>query len=150
MEYAVASATNKVRGELQGNDARRLLLHYFDEVLNRKNLDAMEEIFAADVVYHSAGAPDINGLQALKAWVADYLNSVPDYKAAFKDSIAEGDRCMLRWSCKGTHRGVLFGLPPTGKRFTLSGMTVFRIQDGRVQEGWIERDSLGLFRHLQS
>jgi steroid delta-isomerase-like uncharacterized protein len=142
-----APSTDQVR---QVPDARRLLLAYFDSVLNGKRIDEMDQIFASDVAYHSAGSPDIHGFAALKEWVRDYLEAVPDYHATFQATIAEGDKCMLRWSCTGTHQGTLLGFPATGKRFTMTGMTVFRVAGGRVVEGWIERDSLGLFRQLQA
>lgn len=130
-------------------DARDLLVQYFEQVLNGKRLQAMDQIFAPDVVYHSAGSADLQGLGALKDWVAAYLAAVPDYHATLLDSFGVGDRAVLRWSCTGTQKGILLGFAPSGKHFTLTGMTVFRVTAGRVVEGWIERDSLGLFRQLE-
>jgi steroid delta-isomerase-like uncharacterized protein len=132
------------------NPARHLLTRYFEEVLNGKAVDKMEEIFAADIVYHSAGSPDIVGLPAMKKWVREYLAAVPDYEARLEDTIAAGDRAVLRWSCTGTHRGTLLGFPATGRPFTLTGITIFREAGGKIVEGWIERDSLGLSKQLSA
>ena len=65
-----------------------------------------------------------------------------------EDQIAEGDTVVTRWSFRGTHRGELFGIAPTGKAVTMSGIFIDRIADGQVVEHWDEADILGLMEQL--
>jgi predicted ester cyclase len=65
-----------------------------------------------------------------------------------EDIIAEGETVMTRWSCRGTHKGDLSGIAPTGKPFTISGMTVTRVSNGKMAEGYVNWDALGLMRQL--
>jgi len=55
---------------------------------------------------------------------------------------------MTRWSCRGTHKGDLNGIAPTGKQFTISGVTVARVSNGKIAEGFVNWDALGLMQQL--
>ena len=62
--------------------------------------------------------------------------------------IAEGETVTARWSCKGTHKGDLSGIAPTGKQFTISGISIARFTNGKMVEGWVNWDALGLMQQL--
>ena len=55
---------------------------------------------------------------------------------------------MTRWSCHGTHKGDLNGIAPTGKQFTISGVTITRFSNGKMVAGWVNWDALGLMQQL--
>jgi predicted ester cyclase len=55
---------------------------------------------------------------------------------------------MARWSCRGTHKGDLNGIAPTGKQFAISGVTVARVANGKIVEGWVNWDALSLMQQL--
>jgi predicted ester cyclase len=65
-----------------------------------------------------------------------------------EDIIAEGETVMTRWSCRGTHKGDLNGIAPTGKQFTISGITVGRLTNGKIAEAYVSWDALGLMQQL--
>jgi predicted ester cyclase len=65
-----------------------------------------------------------------------------------EDMISEGETVTARWSCHGTHNGDLNGIAPTGKQFAISGITVARFNDGKMIEGWVNWDALGLMQQL--
>ena len=65
-----------------------------------------------------------------------------------KDQIAEGDKVLSRWEVHATHQGALLGIPPTGKSFTVSGMTVDQIANGKIIQSWINWDTLGLMQQI--
>jgi predicted ester cyclase len=69
-------------------------------------------------------------------------------RLTIEDLIAEGDTVMARWSCHGTHKGELNGIAPTGKPFTISGVTVARFVNGKLSEGFVNWDALGLMQQL--
>jgi steroid delta-isomerase-like uncharacterized protein len=75
-------------------------------------------------------------------------SAFPDLERRIDDLIAEGDKVVARWTAQGTQTGEFQGLPPSGKVATSSGITIFRILDGRVVEEWSESDMLGLLQQL--
>ena len=80
----------------------------------------------------------------ITAWRAAF----PDFRLTIEDLIAEGETVMARWSCRGTHKGDLSGIAPTGKQFTISGVSIARFANGKMAEGWVNWDALGLMQQL--
>jgi predicted ester cyclase len=62
--------------------------------------------------------------------------------------VADGDKVVTRWTVQATHQGELNGIPATGKRVTVTAMTIDRITDGKVIESWTIFDALGLMQQL--
>jgi predicted ester cyclase len=77
-----------------------------------------------------------------------YRTAFPDMRLTIEDIVAEGETVMARWSCRGTHKGDLSGIAPTGKPFTISGVTIVRLANGKMVEGWVNWDALGLMQQL--
>jgi predicted ester cyclase len=74
--------------------------------------------------------------------------AAPDVQIRVLDQVAEGDRVVSRIEVTGTHLGDWQGIPPTGRRFTMSGMTMRRIAAGKIVERWDNLDWLGAFQQL--
>ncbi len=72
----------------------------------------------------------------------------PDSKFTIEQMVAEGDTVVVRWTVRGTHKGDLMGNAPTGKPISLSGVSVCRLADGKLVEGWGNWDALGMFQQL--
>jgi predicted ester cyclase len=79
---------------------------------------------------------------------AEFRAAFPDIACPVEDSIAEGDKVMVRTTCRGTHKGVFAGVPPTGKQVTMPGMVIYRIADGKVVDRWGLFDDLGLMMQV--
>ncbi len=77
-----------------------------------------------------------------------YRTAFPDLRLTIEDIIAEGETVMARWSYRGTHKGDLSGIAPTGKQFNISGVTIARLLNGKIAEGWVNWDALGLMQQL--
>ena len=77
-----------------------------------------------------------------------YRTAFPDVRLTVEDNIAEGETVTARWSCKGTHKGDLNGIAPTGKQCTISGISVARFTSGKISESWVNGDALGLMQQL--
>ena len=127
---------------------KALVRRSFEEVWNDKNLDALDEIVAPDVVNHSSppGLPE--GVEGNKAFIGMYLSAFPDTKMTIEDMIATGDKVVTRWVATGTHDGELMGIPPTGKHVTVTGIGIDRISGGKIVESWGEFDALGMMQQL--
>jgi predicted ester cyclase len=77
-----------------------------------------------------------------------YRAAFADFRLTIEDMIAEGETVMARWSCRGAHKGDLNGIAPTGKQFAVSGITVARVANGKIVEGWVNWDALSLMQQL--
>ena len=125
-----------------------LLQRFSDEFINAHNLDAADALCSPDFTIHMGGQPPIMGLAAFKQLVAAFFTGFPDLHETTEDVMAEGDRVARRVRWTGTHAGAMMGIPPTGKRVSVTNISIFRIADGKVAEEWAENDLLGLMQQL--
>jgi steroid delta-isomerase-like uncharacterized protein len=133
------------------SDAKKVSRRIFEEVWNDRNIAAIDELMAADYVHHDPQSPKFsNGREGYKQLVAYYLNAFPDSHFTIDQEIQEGDAVVTRWTVNGTHRGDLPTLPASGKTFSVTGITVARLQDGKFVESWNNWDALGLMQQLGS
>ena len=131
--------------ELNKNAVRRL----FEEVWNKGNLPLTDELFTPNYAHHDSSTPDVGrGPESEKKRATLYRTAFPDIRLTIEDIIAEGETVMARWSCRGTHTGVLSGIAPTGKQFNISGVSIARFAGGKMAEGWVNWDALGLMQQL--
>ena len=121
----------------------------FEELWNKGNLSVADELFAPNYTHHDPSTPDVGrGPESEKKRATLYRTAFPDLKLTIEDIIAEGETVMARWSCRGTHKGDLSGIAPTGKQFTISGVTIARLTNGKLAEGYVNWDALGLMQQL--
>jgi steroid delta-isomerase-like uncharacterized protein len=124
---------------------RRLI----EEVWNKGNLSVADELFTPNYEHHDPSSPDFGrGPESEKKRATLYRSAFPDLRLTIEDVISEDDTVMTRWSCNGTHKGDLSGIAPTGKHFTISGITVSRLSNGKVAESYVNWDALGLMQQL--
>lgn len=113
------------------------------------DLDIVDELVAADYTNHNSMVPDAPpGPEGFKRNVSALLTAFPDIEFSIEDIIAEGDRVVFRAEGRGTHEGELMGIEPTGREITLSGIVIFRVEDGQVAERWAQYDTLGMLRQM--
>ena len=124
--------------------ARKLL----EDDISRGDETVADEIIHPDFFDHTNPPGMQCGLEGHKAIVRLFRAAFPDQWWQIEDLVAEGDKVVARTTMTGTHRGDFFGIPPTGRRVTLSGVHVMRFADGRLIEHWGNNDDLGLMRQL--
>ena len=112
------------------------------------NPDVLDEVYASDLVWHEPDQ-DVRGSEEAKRFVDTYKTAFPDLHATVEDAIAEGDQVVTRWTIRGTHQGEVeeFG-PPTGRRVEVQGITIHRIEDGKIVEEWERYDNLSAMQQL--
>ena len=125
---------------------RRIL----EGALNQGHLDALDELYAADLLYHRPPLADLEGLDAFRGFVADLGRSFSDLRLTIVKIVFEGDTHAGRWTLRGTHSGrsPIMPVPPTGRRVTITGCVVAHWAGGRIDEEWNHLDWLGLFQQL--
>jgi steroid delta-isomerase-like uncharacterized protein len=126
---------------------RLLVRRGIEEVYNRGNLAVVDELVAHDFVIHLP-SEEIRGPEGAKRYVAALRAAFPDLQITIEDQLADGDKVATRWTARGTHTGAFQGIPPTGKRGSMTGIDIDRIADGRVVECWMNSDDLGLLQQL--
>jgi len=125
---------------------KSIVQRLFNEIM-KGNLAIADELIAEDYAQHSVfGIP--NGREAFKQFFMGFASAVPDAQFVIEDVIAEEDKVVSRITVTGTQQGALPGIPPTGKKFTLRGIDIFRLKDGRIVEHWDVVDQLGMLQQL--
>jgi steroid delta-isomerase-like uncharacterized protein len=120
-----------------------------DEVYNKGRVDVLGEILGPGYVGNDPALPEpIQGAGGERELVTAYRNAFPDLEVTVDDMIAAGDKVVTRWTARGTHRGALFGIEPTGKEVTITGIGIARVEDGRIAEAWSNWDTLGFLQQL--
>jgi steroid delta-isomerase-like uncharacterized protein len=120
-----------------------------DDVWNRGDPAAVDEIFAPDFVGNDPGPPHlIDGPAGMKRFVAQMRAAFPDWAVTTDDLMVDGDRLISRWTVRGTHRGPFAGVEPTGRSIEVRGISIHRVVDGRIVENWHGVDKLGLLRQI--
>jgi steroid delta-isomerase-like uncharacterized protein len=125
---------------------KMIVQRLFDEIM-KGNLAVADELIAEDYNQHSVfGLP--NGREAFKQFFIAFASAVPDARFVIEDMIAESDKVVSRFSVTGTQMGELPGIRPTGKKFTMRGIDIFRVVDGKIVEHWDAVDQLGMLQQL--
>jgi steroid delta-isomerase-like uncharacterized protein len=112
------------------------------------NPDIIDEVYAPDVVWHNPDQ-DVHGIEEAKQFIGMYTTAFPDMSVTVEDAIAEGDKVVTRVTLRGTHQGEVeaFG-PPTGRQVEGEGITIHRIEGGKIVEEWNAYDNLTLLQQL--
>jgi steroid delta-isomerase-like uncharacterized protein len=132
-----------------GMSAKVIARRFFDEVWSEGKLELADELFASDYIGHPSDVEEtVRGPEAVKQYVRALLESFSDLRMTIEDQVAEGDKVVTRWTARGTHDGNLMGTEPTGRTGTVTGITIQRIRDDKVVEGWTNWDVLGMLQQL--
>ena len=118
------------------------------EIVNQRNPDLIEEFYPPDFVWHEPDQ-DLRGYEQAKQFVSTFFKAIPDINITVDDVIAEGDKVVTRYTICGTHQGETeeFG-PPTGRQMEVEGITIHRIEDGKIVEEWERYDNLSVLQQL--
>lgn len=113
------------------------------------DLEIVDELVAADFLNHNPLVPDAPpGPAGFKQNVSALRTAFPDIEFATEDVVAEGNKVVFRAVGHGTHEGELMGVEPTGREIELTGIVIFRIDEGQVVERWAQFDTIGMLRQL--
>jgi steroid delta-isomerase-like uncharacterized protein len=132
---------------------KELVRRLFEECWNRGDLTRLDQMLSSDYQEHDPaeenfGADFGSGPEYYRNINRAYRSAFPDLNFEIEDLIAEGDRVVARWTSRGTHRGDLFGISPTGKRLAVKGISMHRFADGKLRETWVNWDAFGMLKQL--
>ena len=112
--------------------------------MNEGNLQAGEDLLAANYVYHGPRGLEVIGPEKYKELITEYYTAFPDFCITINDLFGSGDRVVSRYTATGTHIGEFMGAPPTGNEITFQGIVISRLENGKVAEDWEVLDELSL------
>jgi len=114
------------------------------EALSKQNLSLVDDLVAPNYFDHT----DQQGLEQHKQSLAMLFKGFPDCHWTIEDINAEGDKVWARVTYTGTHTGEYLGFAPTGKKITYKSVTIKRVVDGKMVEGWTINDMLDFLKQL--
>ena len=118
----------------------------WDDIINKGKLNEFNETnFTKSITMH-ASPNDIIGIDSARVYYANYLTGFSNITFTIKDVFGMGNKLVKHWNFKGTHTGVFFGIKATGKKVDIDGVTLVRMENGKIAE---ERDFLDNLEFMQ-
>jgi len=127
-----------------------LMRRWFQEVWNEGKTETIHELLASDAI----GTGELEDGQPLRGpaefipFVQRIRGAFPDIQVIVEDAFGAKDKVVLRWSATMTHRGDHLGIAATGKPVSMTGITIARIVDKKIVEGWDNWDQLGMLKQV--
>jgi predicted ester cyclase len=130
------------------DENKRLVERFVEQVFIERRADAVDELVTPDFRSHTWG-PEGTDRVGLRAATERMASALSDVSFTIEDSIAEDDRVAVRLTASATQTGELMGMPPSGRRYTIGEIHIFRIAGDRIAEHWHQLDRVGLMSQLQ-
>jgi predicted ester cyclase len=129
---------------IQQNKAN--IIRSTEELWNKKDLSIIADLVSPDFVFHTI--MEVNGLEGYRQYITMMCSAFPDWHETITHLVAEGDLVAGYYAIRGTFKGAIMGMNPTGKSFTIQTAVLWRLAKGKVVEAWVYSDSLALFRQI--
>jgi steroid delta-isomerase-like uncharacterized protein len=121
----------------------------YDDLWNKGNLAVAQEIYSNDYIGHdSQGAPPMRGVEGVQRHVSMYRGGFPNVQFTIEDLIASGDKVAVLWKAAGKHKGEMMGMKASEKDVAVMGISIFRIDKGKIQEAWFGWDKMDMMHQM--
>lgn len=127
---------------------KTFMTHFIEEVINNKNLDAVNHLVAADFMEHVPFPGQGPGREGLKFVLDSMFTGFPDMNWTVQEQVAEGEKVVTRFTWTGTHQGEFMGIPPTNKKVEVWGVVIDVVKNNLFAESRIIMDNIGLLQQL--
>lgn len=142
------SRTNDQTVSRRSNET--LVRRFYDQLWNEWNFSVANEILAPDVRFRGTLGTSGIGIDHFKAYFEQARTAFPDLRAHIDEIIIAGDVIVVRLTWSATHSGKLFGIAPTGRKWSYVGAGIFHLNAGKIQDAWIVGDTQELWRTLRA
>jgi steroid delta-isomerase-like uncharacterized protein len=120
---------------------KAIALRLYEEVFNKGDIDALDDLAVTNYEEHDPLPGQGTGREGLRDRVSMIVSGLaPQF--IVEDVIAEGDRVVVRWTNNGRHVGEFMGIPPTNRDFSIAGIDIYRLEEGKLAEHWHVIDAL--------
>ena len=127
---------------------KAVVRRFFEELLSTDDLAVADELLSPGFRFYFAGSPDPLDLKRYKKFLVARRVAFPDRRFVVEDMIAEGDKVSARFTMRGTHKGELRGVAPSGREVTMTGIDLIRLAEGKMVQDRVEVDQLGMMQQL--
>lgn len=131
-----------------GTDNIAIVRRYVEEIWNKGNFQVLAELLSDKFVAQEPVVGEIRGIEPLRQQVQMFRAAFPDLRVTIDDIGVADDRVFTRWTARGTHRGAFMGMAPTNNRGEVRGISIDRMQNGKIVEHHESYDSLNMFQIL--
>jgi len=129
-------------------DNAAIIRQFVEEILNRADFDGAGRFMCEDCVQHVLFPGQGQGLPGFQEMMRESRVAFPDLHWTVEEQLSDGDRVLTRFSWTGTHRGTFLGVEPTGRRVSVWGMVIDRVESGLIKETRFLMDTMGLMAQL--
>jgi steroid delta-isomerase-like uncharacterized protein len=128
----------------------QMMRRWFQEVWNEGRVQTVYDLMAPSAIAtgQRGAEAEIHGPEEFAKFVHEIRGGFPDIKIELEDIFGAGDKVVMRWSAVMTHTGDALGLPPSGRTVRSRGISIARIEDGKIVEGWDNWDQLGMLQQI--
>jgi predicted ester cyclase len=147
-QVGVPGARRRAHSGRMTTSNKNIVKEFIDRLFTEGDVSVLDELAEPVYVDHDppfGGAGTVDGWRAMAAMIRD---AFPDWRSDLHALYAEGDIVVERFTASGTHKGEIFGIPPSETVCTLAGINIFRVRDGKIVERWGRVDELGMLRQL--
>jgi predicted ester cyclase len=141
-------STMKATSTEQTRTAARRFYETLNTAMRTVDTSVLDEVVAVDAVDHNP----VPNMKPGRAGIAEAFLEMrawfPDVTFTVEDVVAEGDKAAVRFTIRGTHRGAMHGIQPTGKKVVIKVIDVLRFDGQQLRERWGESDRLSLYQQL--
>jgi len=134
---------------MSSEENRKLVHRFYEKAFIDWDLNEAKRMLSEDYTLHDPSVPDFEGgPEAWQVLQEGYHQAFPDHLLIIEDQFAEDDKVVTRWIACGTPRGDLPGIPATGRHMMVSGISITRVENGKIVEEWQNWDQVGMLRQL--
>jgi steroid delta-isomerase-like uncharacterized protein len=131
------------------SENKEIARRFMEECWNQGKLEAVRELVADECRYHDQVFPTLtSGAKNIERHISMCRTAFPDLTFTTEDMIAERNEVVIHWVARGTHKGTFLEIPATDRTATVSGTTIFRIEDGKMVEQWSDWNLMTLMGQL--
>ena len=125
----------------------KVVLSYFHDVLDGRKIGLLDRLFLSDcVIYRPEGT--VRGMAGIRGVAERNMAAYSQFATEVHDVFEAGDRVVVRITHRATGAGVfrsrIGDYDVRGKQVTWSAIAIFRMQDRKIAEEWVNRDELGI------
>lgn len=119
------------------------------ELWNTGNTSIVRRVYSDSAKRYAPNHPDgLRGPDEIAQFVNQVRTAFPDFRVEVKETVTEGNRLTIHWSWTGTHKGEFEGVAPTGKPVKQNGLTLYRLENGRIAEETLYFDRFRMYEQL--
>lgn len=130
-------------------ETNKVTMHRFVEFINTANEKLAEELISIDAIFHVPRQLEpMRGPAGYLTIIGMMRAGFPDIQWVLEDMVVEGEKVAARFTMRGTHQGMFFGVPPSGRKIVVPAMNIYRLSNGKFIEEYGQPDMLGLLQQI--